>query len=122
MIDKALAGVFKVVTDEAASNAAFARKLEDALAKFAEDYVETRAAERRVGDLHPFIEYRKGTPDEFRARLSKFDVKELKLVIGKYNLDSAGVLKGKGAKKALVEHILAAAQKRTERDAKLFEY
>ena len=107
MIDKALAGLFKAVSDEAASNPAFARKLEESLAKFAEDYVETRAAERRVGDFHPFIEYRKGTPDEFRARLSRFDVKELKLVIGKYNLDSASVLKGKGAKKALVEHILA---------------
>jgi hypothetical protein len=122
MIDRALAGVFKVVTDEAATNTAFARKLEDSLAKFADDYVDARAAERRVGDFHPFIEYRKGTPDEFRARLSKFDAKELKLVIGKYNLDSAGVLKGKGAKKALVEHIFTAAQKRTERDAKLFEY
>jgi hypothetical protein len=122
MIDKALTGLFKVVSDEAATNAAFARKLEDALAKFAEDYVETRAAERRVGDFHPFIEYRKGAPEEFRARLMRFDAKDLKLVIAKYNLDSAGVLKGKGAKKALVEHIFAAAQKRTERDAKLFEY
>ncbi|MEP7210346.1 MAG: hypothetical protein ABI740_05870 [Alphaproteobacteria bacterium] len=122
MIEKALASVFKVITDEAASNVPFARTLEDSLAKFAEDYVEARQSERRVGDFHPFIEFRKSTPDEFRARLAKFDAKDLKLVITKYNLDSAGVLKGKGAKKALAEHIFTAAQKRTERDAKLFEY
>lgn len=122
MIDKALAGLFKVVSDEAASNPAFARKLEEALGKFAEDYVSTQQARRRIGDFHPFIEYRKGTPEAFRARLAKFDAKDLKLIVDKHRLDPAGALKSKTSKKALVEHVFLAAQKRTERDAKLFEY
>ena len=121
MIERALAGVFKVVTDEAAANPGFARKLEDSLAKFAEDYVEMRRAEHRVGDFHPHIEYKKDAA-EFRARLAKFDAKELRVVIEKHNLDPSGALKSKASKKVLAEHVLAAAQKRAERDAKLFEY
>ena len=34
MIDRALSGLFKVVTEEAAANPAFGKKLEDTLAKF----------------------------------------------------------------------------------------
>jgi hypothetical protein len=122
MIERALGGVFRVVTDEAASNPAFAKKLEDALAGFADDYAARRKAEADIGDFHPFIAYRKSTPEEFAARLSRFDAKALRLIVAQHNLDPANELKGKGAKKALVEHIFAAARKRAERDAKLFEY
>ena len=122
MIEKMLAGVFKVVTDEAAANPEFARKLEVSLAKFADEYIEGRDAELRIADFHPFIEFRKATPEEFRARLMALEVKELKLVIDKHRLDGAGALKGRVSKKALVEHIFVAAKKRTERDSKLFEY
>ena len=122
MIEKMLAGVFKVVTDEAAANPEFARKLEVSLAKFADEYIEGRDAELRIADFHPFIAFRKATPEAFRARLMALDAKALKLVIDKHRLDPAGALKGRGSKKALVEHIFVAAKKRTERDAKLFEY
>jgi hypothetical protein len=122
MIDKALASVFKVVTDEAANNPAFGKRVEEALGKFAVDYVERRRAERRIGEFHPLVEFRKGTPEEFEARLAVFDATELKMIIQKHHLDPANTLKGKGAKKALAAHILAAAKKRAERDAKLFEY
>ncbi len=121
MIDRALAGVFKVVTDEASANPAFGKRMEDVLAKFAKDYAEKQAAERRIGDFHPFIEFKKA-PDEFEARLAKFDVKELRAIIEKHHLDPAQSLKGKAAKKALAAHVLQAARKRSERDAKLFEY
>jgi len=122
MIEKALSGVFKVVTDEAAGNPAFARRMEDALAKFAEDFVEKQRAEHRVGDFHPFIEFRKVTPAEFEARLMKFDPKELRVIVDKHHLDPASSLKPKASKKVLAAHILAVSQKRSERDAKLFEY
>lgn len=122
MIDKALAAVFKVVTEEAAANPAFGKRMEEALAKFAVDYVESRRAERRIGEFHPLVEYRKGTPEEFEARLAAFDATELRMIIRKHHLDPANTLKGKAAKKALAAHILAAARKRAERDAKLFEY
>jgi hypothetical protein len=122
MIDKALAGVFKVVTEEASANPAFGKRMEDVLAKFAKDYAEKQAAERRIGDFHPFIEFRKGTPEAFEAQLAKFDAKELRAIIQKHHLDPAQSLKGKAAKKALAAHILQAARKRSERDAKLFEY
>lgn len=122
MIDRALSSLFKVVTDEAVNNPAFGKRLEESLAKFGQDLAERRLAERNVGEFHPFIEYRKGSPEEFEARLAKFDVKELRVIVQKHHLDPANTLKGKGAKKALVAHILEAARKRAERDAKLFEY
>lgn len=122
MIDKTLSGMFKVVTDEAANNPAFGRKLEDALAKFGQELAERRMAERSVEGFHPFIEFKKGTPEEFEARLMRFDAKELRVLVQKHGLDPANTLKGKGAKKALVVHVLEVAKKRAERDAKLFEY
>ena len=122
MIDKALSSLFKVVTDEAVNNPAFGKRLEESLAKFGQDIAERRMAERNVGEFHPFIEYKKGTPEEFSARLSKFDVNELRVIVSKHHLDPANLLKGKGTKKTLTAHILEAARKRSERDAKLFEY
>lgn len=122
MIEKALPGLFRVVTEEAGSNPAFARRLEDALGKFAEEYAQSRLAENAVAGFHPFIEFRKATPEAFMARLMKFDARELRLLVEKHNLDPAGLLKAKTSKKALAEHVLAAAAKRAERDAKLFEY
>lgn len=122
MIEKTLAGLFKVVADEAESNKVFAAKLEGSLAKFAEDYVAKAAAERSVGDFHPFIEFRKGTPEEFRARLAKFGAPELRLIVKNHGLDPAGALPAKATKKAVAEFIAVAAEKRAARDAKLFEY
>jgi hypothetical protein len=122
MIEKALSGIFKVVTEEAANNPAFGKRLEESLAKFAKDHADRRLAESRIGDFHPLLEYRKTSPADFQARLMKFDTQELRLIVEKHHLDPASTLKGKGAKKVLVAHILEAARKRAERDAKLFEY
>ncbi|MBI1358796.1 MAG: hypothetical protein GC155_00765 [Alphaproteobacteria bacterium] len=122
MIDKALSGLFKVVTEEAAANPTFARRLEDSLAKFAEDHAAARRAGARIADFHPHIEYPKATPEAFRKRLGGFDATELRMIVAKHRLDPAGTLKPRASKKVLVEHVFNAAQKRAERDAKLFEY
>jgi hypothetical protein len=122
MIEKTLSGVFKVVTEEAAANPAFGKRMEDVLAKFAKEYAEKQLAERRIGEFHPFIEFRKGTPEDFEARLLKFDARELRAIVEKHHLDPAQSLKGKASKKTLAAHIVQAARKRSERDAKLFEY
>lgn len=121
MIDRALSNMFKVVTEEAAANPAFGKKLEDALAKFGQELAEKRLAERSIENFHPLVEYKRDTA-AFEARLAKFDAKELRALIDRHHLDPASSLKGKGAKKALAAHILEAARKRAERDAKLFEY
>lgn len=122
MIDRALNGLFKTVAEEAAGNPAFARRLEDSLAKFAEDFVERRRAEKRVGDFHPFIALKKEGETNFRVLLAQFDAAELRLIVTRHNLDAANTLKPKASKKALIELIVAAASKRLERDARLFEY
>ena len=122
MIEKALGGVFKVVTSEASANPAFARRLEDALGKFAEDYVERRRVERSVANFHPFIAFRNATPEEFRKQVGGLSAAELRMVVDKHHLDPAGSLKARAPKKALVEHVVLAAEKRAARDEKLFEY
>jgi len=121
MIDRTLSNVFKVVTDEAATNPAFSKKIEDVLAKFGQELVEKRMAERNIEGFHPLVEYKKN-PAEFEARLAKFDAKELRALVDRHHLDPANALKGKGTKKTLAAHVLEAARKRAERDAKLFEY
>jgi len=121
MIDKTLSAMFKVVTEEAAANPAFGKRIEDSIAKFGQELAEKRRAERNVGEFHPFIEYKKSA-QELEARLGRFDARELRVIIEKHHLDPANTLKGKGTKKTLVAHILATARKRHERDEKLFEY
>jgi hypothetical protein len=121
MIDRALSSMFKVVTDEAAANPAFAKKIEDVVAKFGQELAEKRLAERNIDGFHPLVEYKRDTAG-FEARLAKFDAKELRAIVERHHLDPANTLKGKGAKKALVTLILDVARKRAERDAKLFEY
>ena len=67
MIDRALASVFKVVTEEAAANPAFGKKLEDTLAKFGQELAEKRMAERSIENFHPLVEYRKDAAGFERA-------------------------------------------------------
>jgi hypothetical protein len=121
MIERALAGLFKVVTEEAAQNPAFARRLEDALDRFAESHVERRRAERNVEGFHPLLDYAR-EPEGFEGRLARFDVAELKLLIEMHNLDPSRSLGAKTSKRALTAHIASAAMKRTQQDARLFEY
>lgn len=122
MIDRALSNMFKIVTEEAAANPAFGRKLEDSLAKFGQELSERRLAERSVESFHPVIEYKSSGPEAFAARLMKFDAQALRAIIARHHLDPAGTLTGKSVKKVLAAHVLEAARKRVERDAKLFEY
>lgn len=123
MIEKALESLFDVVRNEAATNAAFARKLEDSLLKFAEELTAQRRAEAVVGEFHPHIEYKRVSAEAFRERLQKFDLRELRLIIANHGLDPSRALQGaRVSKKRLVEAIEAASAKRAERDAKLFQY
>ncbi len=121
MIDRALSNMFKVVTEEAAANPAFGKKLEDVVAKFGQELAEKRMAERNIDGFLPLVEYKKD-PVAFEECIGRFDAKELRAIIDKHHLDPANVLKGKGSKKALATHVREAAKKRAERDAKLFEY
>ncbi len=121
MIDRALSNMFKVVTEEASANPAFGKKLEDVMAKFGQELAEKRMAERNIDGFLPLVEYKRDAA-AFEVRLATFDAKELRAIVERHHLDPANVLKGKGAKKALIAHVLEAARKRAERDAKLFEY
>ncbi len=121
-IDKALGLIFKATIDEAASNRDFAIRIEDALGRFAEGYIERRRAEKKIEGFHPFIVYRKGAPEAFVAALQTFDAVELKLIVDRHGLDPAKSLKARPSRKVLVDLIVAAARKRAERDARLFEY
>jgi hypothetical protein len=122
MMDRTLSSLFKVIAEEAAVNAAFAMRLESSLSRFAEEHVEKRRAEDRVGAFHPLIDYRKSSPEAFSARLDGFGPAELRLIIDRHHLDPSGTLKARASKKALAEFILAAARTRAERDARLFDY
>ncbi|MBU6319621.1 MAG: hypothetical protein KGS00_08200 [Alphaproteobacteria bacterium] len=122
MMDRALSSLFKVIEDEAGANAAFAARLEASLSRFAEDHVQKRRAEDRVGDFHPLIEYRKSPLADFLVRLDGFSQVELRLIIERHHLDPSGALKARASKKALTDFILTASKARAERDARLFEY
>jgi hypothetical protein len=121
-IGEALPGLFRAVTEEAAANPGFAARLEEALAEYAEAFVERRRAERRIAGFHPVVEARHQDEEALRQRLGGFDTLELRMIVEAHGLDPARILKARSSKKALVEHVLKAARRRVQRDAQLFEY
>ncbi|MEM6626909.1 MAG: hypothetical protein AAF719_09425 [Pseudomonadota bacterium] len=121
-MEKALKKLFAVITEEAASNVAFSRKLEDAMGAFAETYQKDRKIEREIEGFNPLVALKALGAESFHKRVGGMSAPALKLLIQKHNLDPSGALQGRASKAKLVDAIVGAAEKRAARDAKLFEY
>ena len=122
MIDKALKSVFSVVAEEAASNRAFARNIEDVMIKYGQDLARKRELEEQVQRFNPFVEFKSAGADGLEAALKNRSVAALRQIVDRHNVDPANTLGPRPARAKLVSAIVAAAEKRAARDAKLFEY
>lgn len=74
-----------------------------------------------VPDLNPVAFYVRDGADALKTALTALPKDALTQLLGEHNLDPAGATAGL-AKPALVEHIVAQAARRVERDRKLFDY
>jgi hypothetical protein len=72
-------------------------------------------------ELNPVAFFTREGADALKVALTKFSKPALEGLLVEHNLDPAGATAGL-PKPALVEHIIAQAQKRVERDRKLFDY
>jgi hypothetical protein len=72
-------------------------------------------------DLNPVAFFTREGAEGLKSALGKFSKPALEHLVSEHNLDPAGATAG-FAKSALVDHIIAQAQKRVERDRKLFDY
>lgn len=72
-------------------------------------------------DINPVAYFTREGADALKVALTKFTKPALEGLLAEHNLDPAGATAGL-AKPALVDHIIAQAQKRVERDRKLFDY
>lgn len=72
-------------------------------------------------DLNPVAFFTREGADALKVALTKFTKPALETLVSEHNLDPAGAAAGL-PKPALVDHIIAQAQKRVERDRKLFDY
>jgi hypothetical protein len=72
-------------------------------------------------DLNPVAFFTREGADALKIALTKFTRPALEHLVSEHNLDPAGAAAGL-AKPALVDHIIAQAKKRVERDRKLFDY
>lgn len=72
-------------------------------------------------DLNPVAFYTRDGAEALKAALDKLPEGALAQLVGDHNLDPAGAAVGL-AKPALVDHIVAQAAKRVERDRKMFDY
>ncbi len=75
----------------------------------------------RSPDLNPVAFFTREGADALKVALTKFTKPALEHIVSEHNLDPAGAAAGL-PKPALVDHIIAQAQKRVERDRKLFDY
>ncbi len=81
----------------------------------------TEKAPAGAPDLNPVACYVRDGADALKVALSALPKDALTQLLGEHNLDPAGATAGL-AKPALVEHIVAQAARRVERDRKLFDY
>lgn len=122
MIDKALKSVFSVVAEEAANNRTFAKNIEDALIKYGQDLARKRELEEQVERFNPYVEFKSAGVTGLETALKNRSVAALKQIVQRHNVDPANTLGPRPARAKLVAAIVAAAEKRAARDAKLFEY
>lgn len=83
--------------------------------------VETPEAPAPREELNPVAFFTREGADALKVALTKFSKPALEGLLAEHNLDPAGATAGL-PKPALVDHIIAQAQKRVERDRKLFDY
>lgn len=75
----------------------------------------------RPAELNPVAFFTREGADALKVALGKFTKPALEHLVSEHNLDPAGAATNL-PKPALVDHIIAQAQKRVERDRKLFDY
>lgn len=150
-LNKSLNRLFDEIRREAKRNPAFADRLDaifrvhESNREVAEEVVEAARADVEPGaaapspptvskpskdhagegagapDLNPVAFFTREGADALKVALTKFTKPALEHLLSEHNLDPAGAAAGL-PKPALVEHIVAQAQKRVERDRKLFDY
>lgn len=140
-LNRTLERLFRSVRAEAARNPAFAAELEAALSQFrprrvgrgaraapapiepapiAAAHIEA-APRAPVVAINPIAIFRRNGAAGLRRELEGLETPALRALIAEHNLDPAGEAAEEGLG-ALVERIVAAAQRRVERDQKLFAY
>lgn len=138
-LNKSLNRLFDEIRREAKRNPDFADRLDaifrvhESARDVADDVVDAAradAVEAPVAapepaapreELNPVAFFTREGADALKVALTKFTKPALEDLLAEHNLDPAGAAAGL-PKPALVDHIIAQAQKRVERDRKLFDY
>lgn len=81
----------------------------------------TEGARSEPANLNPVAFFTRDGADALRLALAALDDGALARLVGEHNLDPAGVAAGLSGHD-LIEHIVAQAGRRVERDRKLFDY
>lgn len=132
-LNKTLNRLFDEVRREAKRNPAFADRLDAAIRAHAsareidernldsDDSPIEPAPAPLATDLNPLALFTREGPDALRMTLAALPDETLFGLIGEHNLDPAGTAADL-AGHDLVEHIVSQAEKRVERDRKMFDY
>lgn len=143
-LNKSLNRLFDEIRREAKRNQAFAdrldaiflahasaREVDEALVEAERAAPDVPPPTRKLADLggvadaaaeiNPVAFYIRDGADALKSALSALPEGALTQLLGEHNLDPAGAASGL-AKPALVDHIVAQAARRVERDRKLFDY
>jgi len=139
--EQRLAALFAVIRAEARRNRRFAAELDRALrwsrptgvrlkpqpapetvkAEKAQPPIQPPPQEAPAATLHPVAMLRREGAAALRAALEGVEEGVLRALLQEHNLDPAGAAEQEAAD-ALVDRIVRAAEKRLERDLKLFAY
>jgi hypothetical protein len=135
-LSRTLNRLFDEVRREAKRNPAFADRLDAVLRAHAsardidpevlaeaerDEAAPLESSEAAETELNPVAHFTREGADSLRVALAALPDVALVRLMGEHNLDPAGVAADL-AGHDLVEHIVAQAEKRVERDRKLFDY
>lgn len=122
MIEKSLNQLFAVVSAEAGRNRQFADRLEDAVLSMADSLSKSREIDEQVRQFNPFQVFNQEGATGIEAALKNRSYIVLRQMVERHNADPSGQLGSKPRKSDLIASLVAVAEKRAARDARLFQY
>ena len=122
MMQQALNSFFGVITSEAGRNPGFATELQSAILKMSDQIDKSNLVQNQAREMNPFALFKTDGRDGMEKALNGQKVDVLRTMVKLHNADPAGLLGNKGKKGELVEAMVKLAERRAERDARLFNY
>ena len=121
-MERGLNSLFAVISAEAGRNPAFAAQIQEAVLELSDKVGRANLIDLQVRRINPFALFKVGGRDGMITSLNKEKVSVLREVVKRHSADTDCRLGPKSKKQDVIEVLVAFAERRAERDSRLFAY